>query len=306
MLRQTASLAVAGAAGIAAGAARAGEEAVQAGPAVRRGRIKQSIVEWCFEPHWSFAETCQVARDLGVTSVELVDSADYPTLEEYGLTNAIAQIDMAPDPPFVFGLNNREHHARVLTAIRDAIDSAAEYGYRRVICFTGYKYRDPNDPSSPVIGDEEGLENCVAGLKTIIGYAEDKEITLCLEHLNTRDDTHPMKGHPGYHGDDIDYCAAICRAVGSPNMKLLFDLYHVQVMNGDLIRRIHQYRDLLGHIHVAGNPGRNEPDDSQEINFPACMEALLEVGYEGFVGQEFIPTGDPLASLRDAVERCDV
>ena len=301
MLQQAASLAVVGAAG-AAGAARAEEK----GPAVRKGRIKQSIVQWCFAPYWDVAETCRVARQLGLTSVELVAASDYPVLREHGITNAIVQIDMDPDPPFVFGFNNPDHHERVLQATRKAIDEAAEFGYERVICFTGYKYRDPNDPASPVIGDEEGMANCVVGLRKIIGHAEENGITLCLEQLNTRDDTHPMKGHPGYHGDDIDYCAAICRAVDSPNMKLLFDLYHVQIMNGDLIRRIHQYQDLLGHIHVAGNPGRNELDAAQEINFVGCMQALLEVGYDGFVGLEFIPTRDPLQSLREAVALCDV
>jgi len=275
-------------------------------PAVAKGRIKQSIVQWCFAPHWDTIEMCRIARQLGVTSIELVGAADYPALKRFGLTNAIVQIDMAPDPPFVFGFNNPDHHERVIKATRKAIDEAAEYDYKRVICFTGYKYLDPNDPSSPMIDDAEAMANCVVGLKKVIGYAEKKGIILCLEMLNTRDDTHPMKGHPGYQGDDIDYCAGICRAVGSPNMKLLFDLYHVQIMNGDLIRRIHQYRDLLGHIHVAGNPGRNEPDADQEINFPACMKTLLEVEYDGYVGLEFIPTRDPMQSLRDAIVLCDV
>ncbi len=294
----------AGAAALAAGvpAAFAGEKKAGA----RKGRIHQSIVEWCFAPHWNLDETCRVAKKLGVTSIELVAVSDYPTLNRHGLTNAIAQIDMAPDPPFMYGFNNPDHHERVIKATRKAIDTAADYGYKRVICFTGYKYLEPKDPTSPVIDDAEGMANCVVGLKKIIGYAEKKGIILCLEQLNTRDDSDPMKGHPGYQGDDIDYCARICRAVGSPNMKLLFDLYHVQIMNGDLIRRIREYRDLLGHIHVAGNPGRNELDADQEVNYPACMKALLEVGYDGFVGQEFIPTRDPLQSLREAVELCDV
>ncbi|MDY0168773.1 MAG: TIM barrel protein [Thermoguttaceae bacterium] len=296
-----------GAAGAAAlAAAMPSALADEKGAAVRHGRIKQSIVQWCFSPAWDTAEMCRIARQLGVTSIELVGAADYPTLKRFGLTSAIVQIDMDPDPPFVFGFNNPDHHERVIKATRKAIDDAAEFGYKRVICFTGYKYLDPRDPSSPVIDDAEAMANCVVGLKKVIGYAEKKGITLCLEQLNTRDDTHPMKGHPGYQGDDIDYCAGICRAVGSPNMKLLFDLYHVQIMNGDLIRRIHQYRDLLGHIHVAGNPGRNEPDGSQEINSAACMKALLDVEYDGFVGLEFIPTRDPLKSLREAIVLCDV
>jgi len=128
-----------------------------------------------------------------------------------------------------------------------------------------------------------------------------------LEHLNTRDDTHPMKGHPGYFGEDVDHCVEMIRKVGSPNMKLLFDVYHVQIMNGDVIRRIGQYKDLIGHYHTAGNPGRAELDDTQEINYPAIMRAIVATGYKGFVAQEFIPTwDDPVAALRHAAMVCDV
>ena len=131
-------------------------------------------------------------------------------------------------------------------------------------------------------------------------------MTICLEMLNTRDDSHPMKGHPGYQGDNMDYVAEIVQRVGSPRVKLLFDIYHVQVMDGDVIRRIRQYSDCIGHVHTAGNPGRCELDDDQEVNFAACMRALLSVGYDGYVGHEFIPTRDPLEGLAQAVSRCAV
>ena len=146
------------------------------------------------------------------------------------------------------------------------------------------------------------------GVAVVDGYsAEEKQVTLCLEILNTRDDSHPMKGHPGYFGDDVELCFDLIRRVGSPRLKLLFDVYHVQVMNGDVIRRIRQYQDHIGHYHVAGNPGRAEPDDTQEINYPAVMRAILDTGYTGFVSQEFIPTWpDKLAALRYAVKVCDV
>jgi hydroxypyruvate isomerase len=156
------------------------------------------------------------------------------------------------------------------------------------------------------ISDEQGLKNCVAGFKKIIGHAEEKKVDLCLEMLNTRDSSHPMKGHPGYQGDHTEYCIEIIKQVGSPRMKLLFDIYHVQIMDGDVIRRIRQHKEHLGHIHTAGNPGRGELDDKQEIAYKPIMEALLEVGYQGYVGQEFIPTRDPLAGLRQAVAVCDV
>ena len=137
-------------------------------------------------------------------------------------------------------------------------------------------------------------------------HAEKKGVNICLEHLNTRDDTHPMKGHPGYQGDKVDYVANIIRAVGSPNMKMLFDIYHVQIMDGDVIRRIEENKDIIGHVHTAGNPGRKELDDTQEINYPPIMRKLLDIGYKGFVGQEFIPVGDPMQGLINAVELCDV
>ena len=153
---------------------------------------------------------------------------------------------------------------------------------------------------------EEGADNCVAQFKKVVGYAEKKGITLCLEMLNTRDDTHPMKGHPGYQGNDTEYCIDIIKRVGSEHLKLLFDIYHVQIMNGDVIRRIQQHKDYIAHIHTAGNPGRAELNEEQEIFYPPIMRALLDVGYEGFVGQEFIPTGDPLVGLKQAVALCDV
>src|SRR5439155_18755278 len=174
------------------------------------------------------------------------------------------------------------------------------------IAFTGYKWKNPEDPKSGEISLADGEKNCIKGLKEIARHAEQKKVTVCVEHLNTRDDSHPMKGHPGYQGDDLDYVAGILRKVGSPRLKLLFDVYHVQIMHGDLIRRLEQTKDLLGHIHTAGNPGRGELDDQQEISYPAVMKKLVQLQYGGYVGQEFIPTRNPLEGLRDAVQLCDV
>ena len=159
--------------------------------------------------------------------------------------------------------------------------------------------------TSGEISREEGKVNCVAGLKKIIGHAEKKGVNICLEHLNTRDDSHPMKGHPGYQGDKVDYVADIIRSVGSPNMKMLFDIYHVQIMDGDVIRRIEECKDIIGHIHTAGNPGRNDLDDEQEINYGAVCTAISTSTYSGYVGHEFIPKGDVVAALRQAFEVCD-
>jgi sugar phosphate isomerase/epimerase len=271
-------------------------------------RIKQSIVFWCFNvagEMWDAERTCQVARQLGVTSVELLGPEHWLSLKKHGLTCAIAPNGM-PGAPFMRGFNNRKYHAEVIARTSKMIDECAEAGFPSVIAFTGYKYRDADDPKSGDISREEGFDNCVAGFKKIMGHAEKKGINVCIEHLNSRDGSHPMKGHPGYQGDDVDYVADICRKVASPRMKLLFDIYHVQIMNGDVIRHLDQHKDVIGHIHTAGNPGRGELDDNQEINYPPIMRKLVEIGYAGFVGQEFIPTRAPLVGLQQAVRLCDV
>ena len=279
------------------------------GKAVKNGQIHQSIAQWCFEAFggkWSLEKTCQIAKELGCTSVELLTAEHFATVKKAGLTCAMAQINMDPDPPFLKGFNNPAYWSKVVKATDDAIDAAAQAGLQNVICFTGYSARDVTKPQGEQISKEEGAKNCVEGLKKVIGHAEKKNITLCMEMLNSREDSHPMKGHPGYQGDHTDYCIDIIKRVGSPRLKLLFDVYHVQIMDGDVIRRIHQIKEYIGHVHVAGNPGRGELDDKQEINFPPIMKALLEVGYQGHVGQEFIPTRDAYQSLQQAVSLCDV
>ena len=268
--------------------------------AVTRGRINQSIAYWCFEEHWSLEKTCQMAKQLGCKSIEVVAPETWPTLKKYGLVCALA-----PSHTFVRGMNNPLHWEECLANLEKAINATADAGFKNVITFTGYGDTSGEEKGSKV-DPEQGAKNCVTGYKKIIGYAEKKKVNLCLEQLNTRDDTHPMKGHPGYQGDHVDYCMDIIKKVGSPNMKLLFDVYHVQVMDGDLIRRIKQCGEYIGHVHVAGNPGRGELDEKQEINFPPVMQALLDIGYKGYVGQEFIPTRDPLESLTQAVRLCDV
>lgn len=265
--------------------------------AARKRRIKQSLVYWCYEPYFPMPKMIEVARELGCASIELCDPKYFPMIKQAGLTCAIGSIDMSPDPPFVRGFNNPKYRERVLKATRDAIDACSEHGFNRVICFTGMAEDVPADL---------GASHCVEGFKQIVGYAEKKKVTLCLEMLNTRDASHPMKGHPGYQGNHTDYCVDIINRVGSPSLKLLFDIYHVQIMDGDVIRRIRALKDTIGHVHTAGNPGRGELDDAQEIAYKPIMEALIEIGYQGYVGQEFIPTRDPLAGLRQAVALCDV
>jgi len=275
---------------------------------VTKGNINQSVVFWCFNvagEKWDLETQCKIAKQLGCKSIELVGPDDFPTLKKHGLTCAISG-NGVEGPPFMRGLNNLKYHDMVINATKKVIDKCAEFDVPSTIAFNGYKWHDAEDANSGEISLEEGARNCVEGLKKLAAYGEKKKVTINIEMLNTRDDTHPMKGHPGYQGDDMDYVADIVMRVGSPRVKILFDIYHVQIMNGDVIRRIGQYAELIGHIHTAGNPGRGELHLDQEINYAACMKALLDNGYKGFVGQEFIPTMDPMVGLTKAVQICDV
>jgi sugar phosphate isomerase/epimerase len=286
-----------------AASASFGEEKAQL-----KGNLKQSIVFWCFNvagEKWDVNKTCEVAKSLGCASVEIVGPDDWPTLKKHGLTCALAPNGM-PGAPFMKGVNNPKYHDQVIASTKKMIESCAEAKFPAVIAFTGYKYVDADNPKSAVISRDDGEKSCVKALKRLAVYAEKHKVNVCLEHLNTRDDTHPMKGHSGYQGDDVDWVAGIVRQVGSERVKLLFDVYHVQVMHGDVIRRLEQCKDVIGHVHTAGNPGRGELDDEQEINYPAVMKKLVKMKYAGYVGQEFIPTRKPLEGLRQAVRLCDV
>src|SRR5438034_685529 len=176
------------------------------------------------------------------------------------------------------------------------IDDSADAGFPNVITFSGFRRG---------ISDDEGMKNMVEGLKQIAGHAEKKKVTVCLEMLNSRVNLE-MKGHPDYFCDKIEMAVEVCKQISSERMKVLFDIYHVQIMEGDLITRIKELHPHIGHYHTAGVPGRGELDDSQEINYPAVMKAITDTGYKAYVGQEFIPTRDKIASLNEAVKLCDV
>lgn len=257
---------------------------------IKRGRIQQSVVAWCFNP-MPVPELAGHSAVLGLKSVELCDPKFWPDLKKLGLTCAIAG-----SHGFAKGFAHTEEHAECLALLRKRIEECAAAGVQRVITFSGFRRG---------ITDEAGMKNMVDGLKKIVGFAEEKKVTLCLEMLNSRVDV-TMKGHPDYFCDDLERSVEVCRRVASERMKVLFDIYHVQIMHGDLITRIKQHAAYIGHVHTAGVPGRNEIDATQEINYPAVMEALLAIGYSGFVGQEFIPTRDKIASLADGVRICDV
>ena len=261
---------------------------------IKNNRIRQSIMGWCFNPMPTM-ELAKHCKEIGLVAMEGIDSKHYPAIRELGLKISL----VSGGHGFKNGPCNPKNTETVINGLKKGIDLAADIGTKSVITFTGMSYKDM-DP-------DKAADLCVETWKKIMPHAEKKGITLVLEHLNSRDDSHPMKGHPGYFGDDVDFCAKLVNGVGSKNFKLLFDVYHVQVMNGDVIRRIKQYKDIIGHYHTAGCPGRGEIDETQEINYPPILKAILETGYKGYLAQEFIPTWkDPIQSLRHAAEVCDI
>ena len=277
-------------AALATGAAAAVASADDAPFKIKNGRIQQSVVPWCFNP-MPVEELAKHAAAMGLKSVELCDPKVWPLLKELGLTCAIAG-----SHGFAKGFAHREEWAECHKILRERIPQCADAGVGRVISFSGFRRG---------MSDDEGIKNMVAGLKEIAGLAEEKKVTICVEMLNSRVDVQ-MKGHPDYFCDSMERTVEICKQVGSERVKVLFDLYHVQIMHGDVIARIKQHRDYIAHVHTAGVPGRAEIDDTQELNYPPLMQALLDVGYTGFVGQEFIPTRDKVASLAQGVRICDV
>ncbi len=256
----------------------------------RKGRINHSVCQWCFNP-MPLEELARNAAKMGIKSVELVAPKDWPILKKHGLICAITS-----SHGFVDGFNDEKNHAMCIEKIKEAVDATSAAKFPNVITFSGFRHGIP---------DDVGLDTTVEGLKKVIGYAEKKNVNLCIEMLNSRVDVE-MKGHPGYMGDKVEWCIEVCKRVGSPRMKLLFDLYHVQIMQGDVITRIKQFQEYIGHYHTAGVPGRNEIDDKQELNNRPIMEVIAETGYKGYVAQEFIPTRDPMTSLREAIDICDV
>lgn len=260
---------------------------------IQHGQIRQSVMGWCFAP-LSPEQLARHCKQIGLVAIEGIPREAYPKVRELGL-----EISLVSSHGFAEGPCNPRFHDKVVEKLTDAIQVAKAVKCQRVITFTGMKFEG--------MDRDRAIRDCLDVWKKVLPIAEANGVTLCLEHLNSRDGSHPMKGHPGYFGDDVDFCIDLIRQIGSPNFRLLFDIYHVSIMNGDVIRRIRQYHEYIAHYHTAGNPGRGELDDTQEINYPAVMQAILETNYQGFVAQEFIPTWtDKVAALRHAAQVCDV
>ncbi len=278
---------------LSAGAADPAPAADPVPPIASRSRVRQSVMGWCFKP-MSGIELAKHCKRIGLEAMEGIPASDYPEVTKLGL-----KISLVGSHGFANGPLDPDNHSLVESKLREGIDLAVKFGAPNVITFTGMKKTG--------ISDQAAKRNCLESWKRVLPYAEEKGIGMVLEHLNSRDDSHPMKGHPGYWGDDIELCADLIHAIDSPNFRLLFDIYHVQIMHGDLIRNVERYHEIVGHYHTAGNPGRGELDDTQEINYPPVIRAIMATGYTGYLAQEFIPTSDdPMRSLEQAFQLCDV
>lgn len=267
-----------------------------------KGNIKQVIAAWPFMntgPKWTAEQLLRKAQSLGVAGVELFPIKNWGLLKKYNMVCAATK-----SHTFVRGMNNKNHHAECIETLTKAINDTSDAGFPNVMTFTGLADTSDQKNGSKVSHDESKI-NCIEGYKKIVRLAEQKKVTLILEPLNTKK-TENMKGHPGYTGDHVDHCVDIIKAVGSPALKLLFDVYHIQIMDGDIIRHINENQEYIGHVQIAGVPGRGEIGTNQEINYKAVMNALVKNGYKGYVGHEWIPTRDATEGLTEAVMICDV
>lgn len=276
-----------------AAAADVSKAAVDPAFRIRNGGLKQTVMGWCFKP----METLELARhckEIGLRGMEGIDRKFYPDIQALGL-----EISLVSGHGFANGPCNPAFRDEVMAKLTDGIEVAAAIGAKKVITFTGMRYEG--------MDHDQAVRNCLDTWKQVLPLAEKSGVTLVLEHLNSRDDTHPMKGHPGYFGDDVDFCIDLVKQIGSPNFKLLFDIYHVSIMNGDIIRRIRANHEYIGHYHTAGNPGRCELDEHQEIYYPPIIQAIIDTGYDDYIAQEFIPTwDDPILALRHGCMVCDL
>ena len=255
---------------------------------VKKGRIKQSICRGCLgKLRLSRDEEAAIAAKMGLMGLDLVSRGDWDAVKKHGLVAT-----MVPGAGSIKkGLNDKSMHVKFLEDFKNNIKAAAEYKWPNVICLAGDRKG---------ISDEEGMDNCYTILKEAVKIAEDSGVTICMELLNSKVD------HPGYMCDNTKWGFELCRRVNSPRFKMLYDIYHMQVMEGDLIATIRKNIGMIAHFHTAGVPGRHELDENQEIYYPAVMRAIVDAGFKGYVAHEYTPVGDPMKSLIQAVQTCDV
>ncbi|HMP18321.1 MAG TPA: TIM barrel protein [Gemmatales bacterium] len=254
-----------------------------------KGNIQQSICKWCYG-RIKLDDLCKEAVKIGYKSIELLLPPEILQVKKYGLTCALIG-----GADIVHGLNRAENHPKIIKELKERIEFAAAEGCRGVICMSGNR-----TIKGVTINDEEGLEVCAQGLKEEVGLAEEKKVNIIMEGLNSKYD------HKDYMYDRTEWGVKLCQKVGSPRFKLLYDIYHMQIMEGDVIRTIQKYKDYIGHYHTGGVPGRNEIDETQELYYPAIVQAIVKTGFDGYLAQEFIPKRNPLQSLAQGFQICDV
>jgi hydroxypyruvate isomerase len=253
-----------------------------------KGNINHSVSPWCFK-ELTLGELCMVSKDIGITGIDLCGPKDWPVLKKFGMYSPMcngAEINL------VDGFNDKQFHATLIKNYSEMIPLVAANGYTNLICFSGSTRGKDN---------ETGWANCVEGLKPLVALAEKHKVVLCMELLNSK------VTHKDYQCDRVEWGVELAKRLNSESFKLLFDIYHMQIMEGDIIRNITDYHQYIAHYHTGGIPGRNEIDDTQELYYPAVMRAIKATGYKGYVGQEFVPKQpDHIASLRKAIHICDV
>ena len=253
-----------------------------------KGNIRHSVCSWCY-PDLSLDELCLLAKDIGLVGIDLIGPEGWPTLKKHGLISTMCN---GAELSLTEGFNHTEYHPQLIANYSRQIELVAAAGYTNLICFSGNRNG---------MDDETGLQNCVEGLKQILPLAVEKGVVIQMELFNSKVD------HPDYMCDNTAWGIELCKRLDSPNFKLLYDIYHMQIEEGDIIRTIRENHRYFGHYHTAGVPGRHEIEENQELFYPAIMKAIVETGYEGYVAQEFIPTReDPTESLRKAIALCDV
>jgi hydroxypyruvate isomerase len=261
-------------------------------PQKLKGNINHSVCAWTYN-FLSIEELCQVVKKIGFSAIDLVGPKDWPTLKKYDVYSSMCYT--AGENSLTKGWNDPSQHARLMKDFTEVIPLMVKAGYKNVICFSGNRNG---------MDDETGLKNCADGLKQIMPLAEKSGVTVQMELLNSKVD------HKDYMCDKSVWGVELCKRVGSPNFKLLYDIYHMQIDEGDVIRTINNNQQYFGHYHTGGVPGRHQINETQELYYPAIMQAILATGFKDYVAQEFIPTGknndEKIAWLKDAVQRCDV
>lgn len=256
-----------------------------------KGNINHSVCRWTYG-HLSLEQLCQAVKSVGFAAIDLIGPKEWNVLKQYGIDSSMCN---GAEISLVKGWNDKQYHSTLIKNYSEHIELVAKAGYKNLICFSGNRNG---------LDDETGLKNCVEGLKKIIGLAEKKGVIIQMELFNSKVD------HKDYMADKSSWGVELCRQLGSAHFKLLYDIYHMQINEGDVIHTIKDNHPYFGHYHTAGVPGRNEIDGTQELYYPAIMKAIVATGYKGYVAQEFIPTGvddtKKLAALTNAIQICDV